>query len=137
MKIHLISYGITLLSLLVLDGIWLALIMSKIYQRNLSHLMALSVTWWPVVIFYLFYAGGMVFFVVRPALLRDLSLWWVFGSGFLLGLIAYSAYDLTNQATLRHWPVFITVIDIAWGGVVTAVSSLIGVWGSKMVAKIM
>jgi len=60
-----------------------------------------------------------VFFAVRPALevnspLRALTY------GALFGFLAYATYDLTNQATLRDWPVLVTVVDLAWGAVLSA-----------------
>ena len=41
----------------------------------------------------------------------------------LFGLITYATYDLTNLATIKDWPVLITVVDILWG---TALSLLVG-----------
>jgi uncharacterized membrane protein len=45
------------------------------------------------------------------------------GTGALFGLVAYRTYDLTNQATLRDWPVWLTVLDMGWGTVLTAVAA--------------
>jgi uncharacterized membrane protein len=46
-----------------------------------------------------------------------------FLSGAMFGLVTYATYDLTNLATLKAWPVTITVIDLIWGTLVTAVTS--------------
>jgi uncharacterized membrane protein len=27
----------------------------------------------------------------------------------------YGVYDLTNRAILQHWPLLLTLVDIAWG----------------------
>ena len=35
--------------------------------------------------------------------------------GALFGLVAYATYDLTNLATLRDWPVALSVVDLLWG----------------------
>ena len=43
--------------------------------------------------------------------------------GAVLGLVAYGTYDLTNMATLKQWSVKITLIDMAWGSFVTAVTA--------------
>jgi uncharacterized membrane protein len=43
-----------------------------------------------------------------------------------LGLITYATYDLTNLATVKDWPLIITVIDLAWGMVLTSVVSMAG-----------
>jgi uncharacterized membrane protein len=37
--------------------------------------------------------------------------------GALFGLIAYATYDLTNLATLKDWPLIVTIVDLAWGAV--------------------
>ena len=42
-----------------------------------------------------------------------------------LGLAAYAAYDLTNQATLREWPLIVTVVDMAWGALLTGLVALV------------
>ena len=46
--------------------------------------------------------------------------------GALFGFFTYSTYDLTNLATLKDWPVSITIVDITWGMVLTSVVSAIG-----------
>jgi len=46
--------------------------------------------------------------------------------GALLGLCAYGTYDFTNLATLKGWPVIVTVVDLAWGTFITAVISVVG-----------
>mgnify|MGYP001223041385 CR=1 FL=1 len=50
---------------------------------------------------------------------KGLLLWLAF-----FGLVAYATYDLTNQATMRDWPWHITAIDLVWGAVLTAASTL-------------
>lgn len=129
--LYFFSYIVTLFSLLTIDGIWLLLVMSKIYQRNLPHLLADRISWWPAAIFYLFYAFGIGYFVIWPTLEKEVSYWSVFSAGIILGLIAYSAYDLTNQATLRGWPIFITIVDIAWGGAFSGVVAVISFAATK------
>jgi uncharacterized membrane protein len=44
----------------------------------------------------------------------------------LFGLVTYATYDLTNLATVKNWPVLITVIDMAWGTILSVVVSFIG-----------
>jgi uncharacterized membrane protein len=46
------------------------------------------------------------------------------GAGALFGLITYATYDLTNLATLRNWPMVITIIDLLWGATIAAVVSV-------------
>jgi uncharacterized membrane protein len=45
--------------------------------------------------------------------------------GALFGLVAYATYDLTNLATMKNWPVLITIVDLAWGMTLAASVSII------------
>jgi uncharacterized membrane protein len=36
-------------------------------------------------------------------------------TGAFFGLVTYATYDLTNLATLKGWPLGVTIVDIAWG----------------------
>ncbi len=70
--------------------------------------------WRQHVAFYLLYLFGIVYFAALPALTSG---GWrrAFLNGALLGLVAYGTYDLTNQATLRHWPFLVTTLDMIVG----------------------
>ena len=58
-------------------------------------------------------------FVIAPAVEKRS---WVhaLSYGALFGLVTYATYDLTNLATLRGWPVLVTVVDLVWGAVLAA-----------------
>lgn len=124
MKKLLISYSFIIFWLLILDGIWLSIMLPTIYKQNLSHLLSETINYFPAVIFYLIYSFGIYFFIIKSANERNLSILTVFFYGFLFGVICYSTYDLTNQATLKNWPVIVTIIDIFWGGLLTSLCSV-------------
>jgi len=44
--------------------------------------------------------------------------------GLVFGFVAYATYDLTNLATVKGWPLVVTVIDLVWGSVLSLVISL-------------
>jgi uncharacterized membrane protein len=83
-----------------------------------------SPNWTAAIIFYLLYLAGIVFFVINPALEKQS---WKFAlfAGMFFGLITYATYDLTNLATLKDWPITITVIDLAWGTTLGGLVSII------------
>jgi uncharacterized membrane protein len=120
MKVGFLSFFVGLIVLLIMDAFWLAVMMPLVYRKHLSHILASSPSWWAAAIFYLFYAFGIYFLVVGPAISQNLGLTTIFFKGFVLGIVAYGTYDLTNQATLRDWPVLITALDITWGAFMTA-----------------
>lgn len=135
MKIALISFVSILISMLIIDGCWLALMVKRFYVPNIGHLMGDSPKFGPAVWFYLIYACAVSIFVVMPAMQSHTSLVFVFLMGSLFGLAAYGTYDLTNQATLKNWPVLLTIVDIIWGSFLTGTVSLIAVLAAKFFSK--
>jgi uncharacterized membrane protein len=109
----------------ILDGIWLAVIAKPFYAKHLGFIMTKNPVWSAAILFYILYAIGVAYFVVAPAVAGSIPWWHVILRGALFGLVAYATYDLTNQATVANWPVIVTVIDLAWGAVITAVTSLV------------
>ena len=117
-------YAITLPVFFAIDLVWIGVVARDFYRRNLGHLLSDQVNWPAAILFYLVFIAGIVFFAIRPALetgngLRALTY------GAFLGFLAYSTYDLTNQATVRDWPILVTVVDLAWGTVLTALVSFL------------
>ena len=116
------AYAGSLVTLLVADGIWLGLMARSFYKEQLWELMLPQPNLVIASLFYLFFAAALVLLVVHPAA-KTGSLWTAIGYGAVLGLAAYGTYDITNLATLKNWPVKVTVVDMAWGTFVTALSA--------------
>jgi uncharacterized membrane protein len=112
----------------LLDFLWLSTMTKLFYRPRLAPLLAEQLVWPPALLFYLLYGVGLLAFVLRPALNDGSGLLAVFLWGGLFGLVAYGTYDLTNHATLRDWPLAVTVIDMAWGALISGVASVAGVW---------
>ena len=122
---YLLVYAATAFVMLLLDGLWLGVIARPLYMQGIGHLMAEQPRWAVAVMFYAAYAAGLVVLVVLPqsatAGLAHTALY-----GALFGLFAYGTYDLTNLATLRGWPVGLSLLDMAWGALISALSSVAG-----------
>ena len=117
-----LAYASTLVAFLAMDAVWLQLSAGALYQPAIGHLMASTIDWRAVALFYPLYVGGLVFFAVAPAL-GGRPFMGALGRGALFGFLAYATYDFTNQATLRDWPWHITAIDLVWGAIVSGVAS--------------
>jgi uncharacterized membrane protein len=117
-------YLIALPVFFAIDMVWLGLVAKGFYRRQLGFLMRDGFNWWAALAFYLLFILGLVLFVVAPALDHD-SWLRALGYGALFGLITYATYDLTNLATLRNWPVLLTLVDLAWGAVLAASVSIV------------
>lgn len=122
-------YFFTLIPLLILDFLWLRFFAKNFYSKHLGFLFAENFNLVPAVIFYLMYAAALVLFVIRGTTFD--SFLTIFIMGGIFGLVAYGTYDLTNHATIKNWPVLVTVVDMAWGAFVTGVVCAISAWLSR------
>jgi uncharacterized membrane protein len=107
-----------------IDMIWLVLVAKNFYQKQIGFLMKPDINWFAAIIFYLLFILGLVTFVISPAVEKQS---WIHALlfGALFGLITYATYDLTNLATLKDWPLVVTVVDLIWGTVLAASISVI------------
>ncbi len=116
---YLKMYFIALVIFLIVDSIWLGVVAKDLYQNEIGHLLKENFNFIAALIFYLFFIAGVVFFVINPSIEKQDIIFAIY-AGFLLGALTYATYDLTNLATLRDWPIKVTVIDIIWGGFITS-----------------
>jgi uncharacterized membrane protein len=117
-------YLVTLVTFFTIDLLWIGIVANKLYKKYLGFVLAENPNWTAAMIFYLLYILGMVFFVIHPALEKQ-SWKDALYVGMFFGLITYATYDLTNLATLKNWPVTITIIDLIWGVVLSGSVSLV------------
>jgi uncharacterized membrane protein len=130
MKIKL--YFMALFIFLCIDALWLGLVAPGFYRSQIGHLMAETPNLYAAGIFYLLFVGALMYFVIEPSwrtgAMRD-----AFFRGALFGLVTYATYDMTNLATLRNWPLLVTVVDLAWGTMLSAVTATLSVWVGRKI----
>ena len=125
---------VALPAFLLIDMAWLVLVAKKFYDEQLGFLMKPDVNLVAVIIFYLLFVGGLVTFVIAPAVEKH-SWTHALIFGIFFGLVTYATYDLTNMATIRDWPLLVTIVDLIWGmavaGSVSVLTFLIyhKIWG--------
>lgn len=125
MRRALIGYLGALACFVAIDAVWLGVLMGPHYRAQLGPLLLESPRWPAALAFYLLYGVGLVVFAVLPALQQG---GWQRSArlGALLGTVAYATYDLSNLATLRDWPLGLSLIDIAWGALLSALAASAG-----------
>ena len=124
-------YGIALVVFMVIDLIWLGFIAKDLYSKYLGYLMSDKVNCIAAVIFYLIFIGGILYFVIYPSLL-DQNITNLVIRAALFGFITYATYDLTNLATIKDWPIQITIIDLIWGTTLSTSVSVISYFIIKL-----
>ena len=107
-----------------IDMVWLGLVAKKFYQNQIGFIMTPNINWFAAIIFYLIFIAALVVFVIEPSMVKHS---WkhavIFGAFF--GFVTYATYDLTNLATLKNWPVLVTIVDLIWGSILAASVSVI------------
>jgi uncharacterized membrane protein len=129
-KAYGIAYLATAVVFLVIDACWLTIAASRLYKPLLGDMLLDTFNVKAAILFYAIYIFGVVYFAIQPAFQSGS---WTTATihGAIFGFCAYATYDLTNQATLRNWPVTITVADLCWGTLLTAVAATAGFLISK------
>jgi uncharacterized membrane protein len=117
-------YLIALPVFFAIDMLWLGVVAKNFYKQQIGFLMTPNVNWTAAIIFYLIFILGLVLFVVSPGLVKN-SIQYVVLFGALFGFITYATYDLTNLATLKDWPLTVTIVDMLWGSVLASSVSTI------------
>jgi len=117
-------YLIALPVFFIIDMIWLGLVARNFYRSQIGFLMKTNINWVAAIIFYFLFIAGLVFFVLSPAIEKR-NLNYAIMAAIFYGLLTYSTYDLTNLATLKDWPVLVTIVDIIWGMILSVSVSLI------------
>jgi uncharacterized membrane protein len=130
MRYYIKLYFITLIAFFAIDLVWLGLVARTFYRNYLGILLTPNTNWSAVVLFYLLFILGILVFVVVPGQ-QDNSLKATILRAVLFGLVTYATYDLTNLATMKNWPVLITVIDMAWGTALSVLVSYISFMAGK------
>lgn len=116
-----LDYLITLGVFFGIDLLWLRFIAKSLYREQIGFLLTDKPKRLAALIFYLLFVIGLLVFVINP------SNSWTQASmlGALFGLITYATYDLTNLATIKKWPLKVTIIDLIWGSFLSSIVSTI------------
>lgn len=110
-------YALTVPVFFAIDMLWLGVVARGFYRVQLASFLG-PVVWPAAFSFYFLYIVGILVFAVAPALAAG-SLTRAIVLGAFFGLVAYATYDLTNLATVKNWPLTLTLVDMAWGAVLT------------------
>ena len=119
------AWAATLIVMVALDLVWLGVIAKPLYRDGIGHLMAERPDVAVAMLFYAVFTLGLTVFAVLP---HGGAAGWgrTLMTAAAFGFFAYATYDLTNLATLKNWPVGLSLIDMAWGTVVSVTAAAAG-----------
>lgn len=120
----LLTYAVSVPIFFAIDMIWLGVIAKGFYRKNLDPLLSPNVNWTAALIFYFLFLVGILVFALLPGMEKK-SLGHTVMLAALFGFIAYATYDLTNLATLRDWPLMLSIVDMLWGAFLSSSTAAI------------
>ena len=120
----LLTYAVSVPVFFTVDMIWLGVIAKGFYRKALEPLLTPNINWTAAIIFYFLFLFGILVFALLPGMEKR-SLGYTVVMAALFGFIAYATYDLTNLATLRDWPLILSIVDMLWGSFLSASTAAI------------
>lgn len=117
-------YLAILVTMVAIDMLWLRVIAVQWYADGMGPLLTDQPNLIAAAAFYLLFPLGLLIFAVLPG--ESSSVLKVAVMGGLFGFFAYATYDLTALAVIKNWPVGLTLLDMAWGTLVSGVSAAAG-----------
>jgi uncharacterized membrane protein len=110
----------------LIDFVWINILMNNFYRTQIGTLLREEFLIWPAIIVYICLAADISLFVMPKAegKFKNHVVY-----GFVYGLIIYGIYDMTNLATLNGWTLTMSLVDMAWGG---ALCSLVTILCAKL-----
>lgn len=124
------QWVVGIVAFVAVDFVWIGLIANGFYRREIGPLLrmrgeSLDPRLLPALLLYALVVAGLILFALPRA--RAGSMLEAMAWSALFGVIAYSVYDLTNYSTMRGFPLRVAAVDMAWGGIVCALTGA-AVW---------
>ena len=96
--------------MLLLDGLYLSLIKDQFSHMIIGvQKVVMTIKYLPAAVVYALMVFGLYYFIIS----KNKSVL----DAFLLGVLVYGVYDMTNYATIKKWSLKIALMDMLWGGV--------------------
>ncbi len=116
-------YLLTFIAFLAIDAVWLGLVAKDFYAKHLGYIMLEQPKLIAALIFYLIFVVAILVLIVVPTL--QSPLWKTLVMAALFGFASYATYDLTNLATVKDWPLIVTIVDLIWGTSIATITAFI------------
>jgi len=114
---------ITLVTLLALDAVFIGSTIDIWYLQVASvQRVAMQPRILGAIVCYLCMTISLWYFILRER--RTV------GEAMLLGMVTIGVFDSTNYAIFKKWKWQVAVMDILWGGVLFAITTLVVYWFS-------
>jgi len=110
------SIVVASMTMIILDAIYLSAF-SRFFNHQVSLVQGSDIKFkiLPAVLTYVSLVFGLYYFIIRERkAVQD---------AFLLGLVIYSVFELTNITIFNKWKMSSVILDTLWGGVLFAITT--------------
>ncbi|MGL4489823.1 MAG: DUF2177 family protein [Rhizobiaceae bacterium] len=115
----------TALVFLLGDFFVIPLVMRPLFSAALGDTMLQELRLFPAALFYIIHVLGIIWFAGRPYM-HDNNRLMAGANGLMVGVIAYSCYEMTSWTIMRDWTSQLVIIDLAWGTAISGISAFCG-----------
>ena len=114
---------VSTLCLLILDSIWIGFLAKAAYFKAYGNILRLvdgkiDPVWWAVLVVYVVLVFGVNYYALsyKSEPIKAIS------EGAIFGLVVYAVYDFTCLSLFKNWPIYMSLIDCLWGGILCSVT---------------
>jgi uncharacterized membrane protein len=109
---------------LIADFFMIPLVMRPLFKGALGDTMLDTLRLGPAALFYIIHIAVLIWFAGRTAQREGSTA--AARDGALIGLVAYSCYEMTSWTIMRDWTPALVIIDTAWGVLISAAAAWAG-----------
>jgi uncharacterized membrane protein len=126
MQEHLKPFFLLAIIILVIDLLWINYIVGDMWKKNVETVQKspMEIRKQYALLSYVLIIFGIYYFVqmntTKETYIKDSLV-----KGFIYGFILYGVFDFTNLAIFKEFDLKTAMIDMVWGGVLTASALLI------------
>jgi uncharacterized membrane protein len=113
---------------LAADSFMIPFVMRPLFKAALGDSMLDALRLAPAALFYIVHIAGIAWFAGGSANARG-----AFRDGAVLGLVAYSCYEMTSWTIMRDWTATLVVVDTVWGAVISGIAAYAGALAARRV----
>jgi uncharacterized membrane protein len=112
------------------DLFMIPLVMRPLFKAALGDSMLDTLRLGPAAAFYVIHLAGLAWFAGRPASAGG-SASRALVDGAILGLVAYSCYEMTSWTIMRDWHATLVVVDTVWGAAISGLAAFAGALAAR------
>jgi uncharacterized membrane protein len=118
MRANIFTIPVTFILLILVDAFYFVFV-GKYFDNQIKQIQGtpMKINIISFIMCYIFITFGLYYFIIKDK--RPIY------EAFLLGLVIYAIYELTNKAIISNWNWLTVFIDSLWGGILFAIVTAI------------